>query len=378
MNNFDSHTNDYLMTVNGLSVGLNMPQALQSQTVNGLETAHSLPPYHRRRAFLVDEYPACPEGWMRSSGRIKSFFVPIIEGAGLWLDLNACSNHANHVAAVISIQGINAVTGLPCKDPQLEQYKDQCPKHKETFGPDRLCKKCGFKWPKQNYLCTTGTPYGGFWLDGFRAEDGSVRQYLFTASETRGVAAGIIGKDRVFALGVSFFKSKEPKPAPSPIFARKLSFSDINDGYGSKGLDFMLHDAETIAHAAATIHYCADTSTRGITSKSTVEQYDKILKSSKHEAHATLGVMHRSNATVKLSQNLEIAAGARIDQSVYDDPNDLEFWQQEPDGIIVINYCLESEAEAIIEAGKVDLSGHKDGFMANLPVGNPCEAKVLP
>ena len=70
-------------------------------------------------------------------------------------------------------------------------------------------------------------------------------------------------------------------------------------------------------------------------------------------------------------KQLEIAAGARINQHVYDDPNDLDFWQKEPEGLIVINYCTQAEAEEIIKAGKVDLSGNKEGFLQNVPVGNP-------
>ena len=394
MSKFDSLGSDYHMTVNGLSVGLNTPKALQSHATGHLESVHGLPPYHRRRAFLVDEYPACPESWMRSSGRTKSYFVAIIEGGGLWLDLNACLASANHVAAVISIQGINAITGLPCKDPQLEQYRDQCPKHKDTFGPDRLCRKCGFKWPKQNYLATTGTPFGSFWLDGFRAEDGSVRQYMFTASEIRGIAANIIGKDRVFALGVSFFKSKEPKPAPPPTRNRGLmSFSDglgtpdmetldfMGGSKGSSGGDLGENSVHNYYTASAGMSlYCASSPVMkscadpGITSK--VADFDEDR--AHYERDMLMSRRAASAPKVKLTKNLEIAAGARINQTIYDDPNGLEFWQTEPDGIIVINYCTEEDAEKIFAAGKVDLSGHQDGFMATIPVGNPGVEKALP
>jgi hypothetical protein len=67
---------------------------------------------------------------------------------------------------------------------------------------------------------------------------------------------------------------------------------------------------------------------------------------------------------------MEIAAGAKIDQRVYDDPNGLDFYQDTPEGIIVVNYCLEQEADAIVKAGKADVSGSKDGFLKDVPVGN--------
>ena len=170
--------------------------------------------------YLVDKYPACPSDWMRSEGIIKSYFVPVVEGHGMWIDFNENDNNNHHVAIVISIQGINPITGLPCQDAQLEQYIEECPKHKIKFGPDRFCKKCDFKWPKQNYICTTGTPHGNFWLDGFKAANGIVRQYILTAEKMRGVASNIIGKDRVYAIGISFFLSKEKKTPLQNEFLR--------------------------------------------------------------------------------------------------------------------------------------------------------------
>ena len=97
---------DYYMRNNEFGCGFNTPEALEG------EDAFKLPPYAKRRAFLVDEYPACPENWMRSEGRLKSFFVAVQEDKGMWLDFNECSNHTHHVAIVISIQGVNPITGL--------------------------------------------------------------------------------------------------------------------------------------------------------------------------------------------------------------------------------------------------------------------------
>ncbi|WP_159124961.1 hypothetical protein, partial [Klebsiella pneumoniae] len=67
---------------------------------------------------------------------------------------------------------------------------------------------------------------------------------------------------------------------------------------------------------------------------------------------------------------MEIAAGARINQNIWDDPNSLDAYNAEPEGIIVINYCSEAEAEAILAAGKISLSGSKDGFLKSVPTGN--------
>lgn len=354
---FDSHGLDYLMAVNGLSVGLNMPAALKSRGSGDDETTHSLPPYRKRKAFLVDEYPACPADWLRSSGRIKSFFVPIVEGAGLWLDFNSNNSHVNHTAIVVSAQGVNTVTGLPCKDPQLEQYRDACPKHKEAFGPDRLCKKCGFKWPKQNYLASTGTPHGMLWLDGFRAEDGTIRQYVFTAQKERGVANAIIGEDRVHALGISFFLSKEPRPQQQ-FTSRRLCFAGGDDEIGS--LDYTA---------------CASgpSGSKGmVTYSASIESFSGNAEAfmARDSSRGLMGSPLRHRASPVVTKKLEVAAGAKVDQRIYDDPNGLDFWQTEPEGLVVVNYCSEAEAKAIIDGGRIDLSGSKEGFLAGIPVGN--------
>jgi len=376
---FNTHANsaDYLMKVNGLSVGFNMPNALTGDQV------HSLPPYKPRKAFLVDEYPACPESWVRSSGRIKSYFVPIEESKGLWLDFNDCWNSASHVAIVVSVQGVNAVTGLPCHDPQLEQYRDECPKHKKAFGPDRLCTDCGFKWPKQNYIPSSSTPHGHLWLDGFRAEDGQVRQYVFTAQEARGVAAAIIGKDRVYALGISFFLAKQPKP-PQTTTMQSRGWHSINEkslelgSYGCSVSDMSLDDGGATKGFAA-----APSASFGDFTKSLMDSPKKSYGSTvgsrgitshlgEYTAKARMrgaGQLMSASAPVMV-KHLEVAAGARIDQAVADDTCDLDFYQKEPDGLIVINYCSEEEALKIIEGGKVDVKGSPEGFMQGIPVGN--------
>jgi len=72
---------------------------------------------------------------------------------------------------------------------------------------------------------------------------------------------------------------------------------------------------------------------------------------------------------------MEIAAGAKIDQRVYDDANGLDFYQDTPEGIIVVNYLPGVEADAIVKAGKVDVSGSKDGFLKDVPNRQSITAK---
>jgi hypothetical protein len=188
----ENKSNLHLPSDPNLGVVINLPDALKGKGVNGL------PPYARVTGYEVDKYPRCPATWTRGPG---SYFVPVKDGKGMWLDFNQVSRHPHHVAVIVSIQGINPLTGRKADVLDLERYDD----------------KAAEPWIRgyQNYLSTVASPQGMLWIDGFRAEDGTVRQYVFMKDEKRGVAAQLIGVDRVFAIGVAFFTSKEPKP-PQP------------------------------------------------------------------------------------------------------------------------------------------------------------------
>lgn len=337
----DHHGGNPQMEINNLSVVLNMPKALTRRDGgSGEELAQGLPPYNKRPAFLVDRYPACPESWPRSSGAESSYVVPILPDHGLWLDLNGNGNHTHHVAALVSIQGVNALTGRPAKGSGLEQYKVNCPVHDQPFGADRLCSACGFKWPAQNYLATTGTPRNMFWIDGFRAADGVVRQYVFTEQTIRGVAAQLIGKDRVFAIGIVFYLSREPKPAPPPPVYRRPRL------------------------------YCGD-SGGGIVYGSAGFPENEMLSMAERGGPRVRSLTARSLAPAEVSvANIEIAAGARIDQNLYADPSSIDFWQPEPAGIIHINYASVRDCLEILKSGPIKL-GSPEGFMKDIQVGAP-------
>ena len=388
-NRFDSFGSDHEMKNNGLGVSFNMPAALKG------ERKHALPPHRRRRAFIVDKYPACPEDWMRSEGRIKSYFVPVIEGRGMWLDFNSNASHPFHVAAVVSVQGINVITGMPCEDPHLEQYLDECPKHKNKFGPDRFCKKCNMKWPKQNYLSSAATPHGMFWLDGFRTVDGVVRQYLLTAEKMRGVASNLIGDKRVFAVGISFFLSKDKKPVelqPKTIRNSSPGPYHVLDWQPGQSGYYIGDNTDLENPYSGTI--TSSTSGEPISISSTMPKKTNMPSAKKGPTYIVskktneYGFLRCSNVNSLYSQEsnagdpirnpiqavetkkIEIGAGAKIDQQVYDDPNPLDFWRNDYESMIIINYCLEEDADKIIEAGVIDIDGDAEGFLKDVPVGN--------
>ena len=321
-----------------LGCEVNLPLALRGDSL------HRLPPYAKVPAYCADDYPACPDSWMRGSAKEGSFFVGVKAGHGLWLDFNSCWQHTHHVAVLLSIQGINPVTGKPLAGVKLEQFHDKCPAHGTAFQGGRFCPYCGYKWPAQNYLSTTGLGGGRLWLDGFRGDDGEVRQYVFTEETARGVAAQILGDLRVFAIGVSFFLSVEPKPAVKFSSVRSINSQLVGGSYAGGG-NYSAQFGSVL---------CCNTV------KGRVADDASVYACS---AAGDMEVCESADTT-----QLEIAAGARIDQDTGEDRNPLSFWRDTPESTLFINYLPENEVKKILLAGQ--RATKKDGALAGLRVGN--------
>jgi hypothetical protein len=73
-------------------------------------------------------------------------------------------------------------------------------------------------------------------------------------------------------------------------------------------------------------------------------------------------------------KNYEVAAGARIDQEVYADPESVDYWEDEPAGLIYINYADAPYVQQILASGKRD--EEQDGFLGDVPVGHKTPEKV--
>jgi hypothetical protein len=361
MKNFNTvWDHEYQMESNGMFVGLNAPKALSQEEFN-----QSLPPYEKRQSFLVDEYPGCPKNWMQSEGNAASYFVPIKEGNGMWLDFNKNSDHTHEVAILVSVQGVNPLTGLQCEDAQLEQYIHNCPKCETPFKPNRFCEECDMNYPKQNYISTTGTPSRSLWLDGFRSVDGVVRQYILTQEKMKGVANSLIGDDRVYAIGVSFFLSKKEKDLP--VYSRnktRLGGSNFQQWGSYSG------SSSSSSSSSSSGNYCGDYS-MGLLS---ADSLNCDLDYGSNEGDLLVGAnMPSANVfSVKAvsPKKLEVGAGAKINQKIYDDTKALDFWRDSPESLIYINYVLEEDAQNIISQGEISLEGNKEGFLAGIPLTN--------
>jgi hypothetical protein len=368
------------MEVNGLYARINTPEALSGDSL------HGLPPHCLRPTYAVDEYPACPTNWVHGSSKASSYFVPVQVGRGMWFDFTMNAGNRHDIAIVISVQGVNPVTGKKVTELNLEQYRDNCPIHNKPFQQDRYCEECGYKWPGQNYIATT-TGYT-LWIDGFRNEKGEVRQYIITEDIARGIAAQVIGKDRVWAIGFAFYLSKEPRKQPEPNIIRTAGFSSTMGFGGYESLvpdssfefgaesDMLMADFDDGPHGpcgpCGAEGPCGQGVTPSIMNMSTVKcSYSASTSSAKPRSKGILRSAPISDQKVKSATQkkvLEIGAGSRIGQEIGVDLNPIDYWQTEPAGMIYVNYCSDQECHEIIAAGKrVD---KKDSALHSLKVGN--------
>jgi hypothetical protein len=257
------------MQIGGFSCQLNMPVATRSQYVGGAEVTSRLAPSAPVGVLRVDDYPGCPADWARSNHTRASYFFAAQPGHMVWLDLRACEQNTHHVAALISAQGINAITGA------------------QMTPPPRLEQR-----PAQNYIATTSVSPGRFWRDGFCGRDGQTREFLFTEDVGRGVAAQVIGEDRVHAFGIALFKSAQPKPRPA------------YSGYRGGGQ--MMGGLEGVTRGA--------------------------------------------------SRGMEVGAGALVSQQVEQDSSAPGFWHGAPDAVFVLYYVSAEELAAIVGHGSTPQS----------------------
>ena len=405
------------MKIKDLKCDLKIAEKLKRRFSGKTETSHCLPPGYSAESHAVDEYPACPSNWMNGSDIASSYFVVVEKDKGMWLNFNECDDYNYDVAVVVSIQGINPITGINVSSLSLEQYREKCPVHGISFKQDRYCEECKFKWPSQNYITTTSTPRGYFWLDGFRRPDGSVRQYVFTEERIKGVAAQMIGDDRVYAIGIAFYLSKKPKEKTErePIIRDCSVGGDLdNNGSFKKYIANWNGDKFSLN---TNIGYCSSQSSPstekfGSNGQKNIspEMAMKIIRSSCEKGSSNISeniiscrgavpdvfneplgssldiVVGASAAdsedyedkggacsedqvpeiTEEETTTLEVGAGAKINQEIYEDPKDLDYWEEKPYGLIYINYCTKETAEKIIKDGK--RKDKEEGFLQSLEV----------
>jgi len=376
------------MEINGLTARVHLPDAPKGDGV------HQLPPYCLQDVWKVDDYN-CPTNWMHGSGNTSSYFFGIEPGKHMWLDFNGNWSHSHHVAIVMSIQGVCPINGMPTKFLRMEQYREKCPIHDHPFGADRFCQKCadkvpakyqGFdiehfptKWAPQNYMTTVSHDPRKLWADGWYKDADEVLGFLITEETMRGVATHIVGEDRVFAIGIAFFLSKEPKPKPItlPVGDGTFTASASDEHYKTPYPHYKM--SGICGQSVKSSKYITGVAPSSLNCEKSPSV--SVLHSRSPFDEATLGNFTSDQSEVvganidiveyddSVMTKIEVGAGARIRQDLCKlDPSSLDFYQPKPAGVIYASYCLKSERDRILATGKI--KERVGSFLDQIPTGN--------
>jgi len=367
----------------------------------------------------VDYLKDRPKEWVGGEG---SYVVPVDSDWGLWF--NFSMNNAQNTAVLVSVKGMNPITGQRMNGYNLEDIKEECPIHKVTFMKGRLCKECGYKWPAQNYISAPNF----LWIDGFRQADGTVRQFFFTEEMARSIPELVIGKeDTVPAFGFCFYRRKKyeieyeggkrsKNEFPDMTYtnsssgARSLfgalsctcdsfeSSGTISSSVGLKGLEGVrgtygvlgcrskglsksylgVDTSKGFEDSSSEVTYSASCYAAGPAAAAAPEKDIRAFYADSDIEHTInlvdslheMGTMEeRSEVRLFRSAEVGIGAGAKINQDFKKSMVSLEDWKEKPEGTLRLYFVFQEQFEAMAEAGFNDLSGTKEGYLASLPVG---------
>jgi hypothetical protein len=327
-----------------------------------------LPPGRPAEVIHLDCLPGAPKDWIRSRG---SYVVPVDVGLGIWFDWRSGGENDANTAIVPSVKGMNPFTGQKLEALRLESYVEKCPVHAHPFsGPDRLCEKCGWKWPPQNYITSDSGP---LWWDGFRQpSDGTVRQFFFSDEDKRDIASLVIGKENtVPAFGFGFWSPKNPR-----LIERHIS-RDIY--YGgcvgqSLGIDYSEVGATGVNGFEGVMGSIGPSGGYDSVSVSS-NVHDNIQCYNTGETKGSfISALHSQESAKSIqskvsARSVSIGAGAKLHQELVRDSLGLDGWKPEPEAIVRLYFCFEEQFRAIVAGGIRDLKGEQEGYLKGLPVG---------
>jgi len=373
---------------------------------------HGLPPGTPLEVYPADAFKKLPESWMKGAG---VFIVPVKPNKGLWFDWRY--NSEVNTAIIPTVKGCNPITGLQTSGFHLEKYEKKCPKHGCDFLAERFCPECNYKWPDRNYVSMSPS-----WWDGFRSEDGNVRQFFFSEDELRDIASHLIGKENtVPAFGFAFYSPKERRPEPQirqiitegfyhpEINPETLSFSKGCSGGELKGLlasypppglyaGQVYYSNSSTEPISAQNYSCNEVKISGgnissgmvcdsapipcaatIPSGSLISDGEPEIKRSRSLKSKTILEspcrMKRDFSTESVAKKstpikeVSIGAGAKIRQDLNQDPYPLDSWNDTPDSVMTLYFVFQEKFEELKAGGMRDLSGVKEGMLQGLPVG---------
>lgn len=350
-----------IMEFKGFKAKIMEAERLKGDHIHGLPSGIPLTVYHS------DSFVKYPENWMKGPG---VFVVPVQPEKGLWFDWTL--NDGINTAVLPTVKGCNPITGLKTDGFHLERYDEKCPKHKISFRGDRYCPDCDYKWPVRNYISAPSI----LWWDGFRSNDGTVRQFFFTEDPMRDVPSGLIGKkNTVPAFGFAFYTPKKHRIKKEDIKIRGLYYNsysycgNLNQAYLSENFGYstafptkIYQNSENYSvsyNSSDANFFVGDVSTEIKTSACLDGLKTNVIASAKGE---------RKNRR-KSCADVSIGAGAKIKQELQADIYALDTWKDVPDASMVIYFVFQEKFEELKAGGFIDLSGKEEGMLANVPVG---------
>lgn len=353
-----------------LKVGPFTAKIMEADRLVG-DRVFGLPPGSPLAAYKVSQFITRPDHWIDEPG---SYVVVVKPNKGLWFDWRG--NDSLNTAILPSVKGCNPITGLPTSGFELVSRGNKCPKHGIELKAAGYCPECGYSLPPQNYVCAPNT----LWWDGFRSEDGTVRQFFFTEDEMRDVASHLTGKaSTVPAFGFAFYskcsehvrKHVSRSYSGSEFFKNqnmKLGFGEINHMVDYNDLPYYGTSCSTadmtksFSYTTAVALNCCSVSPDMDNSFSPTPD----MNMSKFVKGKTLsrGIEKRSK-----SIDVSVGAGAKINQSLAKDDSDINTWKKEPDAVMRIYFIFQSEFEKWRQGGMKCLEDVESSMLAGIPVG---------
>jgi hypothetical protein len=372
----------------------------------------------------VDYLKSRPNFWIGGQG---SYVCPIESDWALWFNWQM---NINNISILTSVKGMNPITGQRIAGYELEQYKNKCPIHDIEFKHGKFCPECNFKWPDQNYI-TDPNPY---FLDGFRAADGTVHQFYFTEDMAKSIPELVIGKeDTIPGFGFCFYSLKNSKndyeggnriknkfPKEAHVSRMMLRSSDVmyrsgRSGCSSRGAGMSVMDLPIGSgldmNSERSCYYSASSEpVRGAGFGDEI----KLMSSGPVPVGATPSEMKTSGGPIsamnfcstdslgsigagtltptsgiiipdsskshesiksksvrrKSTAEVGIGAGAKIQQNFEGDNRSVTDWNDKPAGVIRLYFVFREQFEKYVADGLNDLTGTKQGFLDALPVGS--------
>ena len=345
-------------------------QIMEAERLIG-DQVFGLPPGQPLEVFYADQFEKWPEGWMHGAG---VFLIPVRPNKGLWFSW--VMNDSNNTAILPTVKGCNPITGMQTSGFHLERYETKCPKHGCDFIADRFCPECDYKWPPQSYICQPP-----LWLDGFFT-NGHVRQFFFTEDELRDVATGLIGRENVIpAFGFAFYRPKEPRVNPQPVYRMKYLTAGFKlEDMGNVGYSYGVStDWESLSasNTTSSVLYtasspCLMAATASVGEEKTSASSDPIKGTyrgvAKSVSYSDSDVSIRSLEKTAIKE-VSVGSGARINQSVVQDPYPFESWKDIPDAVMTIYFVFQEKFEELKAGGFRTLEGKPEGMLTGIPVG---------